>query len=438
MDGAELLKKMPGAIGFFAIDDFPGVIMHDKQAWIFEGGIMNPRPITRDEIKKRSGSDVPADWAAELFDLQPGALDFLDTKKKDKQEFFDPSEPRDERGRWTDEGGEVEITHENVEDYRGGVKSDELAKHKDNIEGAFNVTSDTKIVPIHSLISNKNHLKDPKFVRGEKDDPRQTATDRMVESTSKGGEKRAPLKVTDNDDGTYTIEDGNATAQAAMLAGWTKLPVDIQKKYVEEEGYTDVQKKWIREHKQKQKEFEKGGKLGLRYDADLTGERVPANQLTDYLHMVSGFQHKQLVDRGGDKEGMKYGGLDDFLVNEGKEFDVPKEPPQIKLMTAKECYSNATHMMLDNSSKYGYVEGKYVSTHLPFPIDHAWLVDKKTGTVVDPTLGWQPKARYFGVQYSKMFVIKKMLQNKYYGIHSNGNMVNDVVLGKDKEFKYAR
>ena len=74
-------------------------------------------------------------------------------------------------------------------------------------------------------------------------------------------------------------------------------------------------------------------------------------------------------------------------------------------MTAKECYSNATKMMLDDPTKYDYVEGYYTSSHLPFPIEHAWLVDKGNGTVVDPTLGWQPTARYVGVIYPKMFVI---------------------------------
>lgn len=192
------------------------------------------------------------------------------------------------------------------------------------------------------------------------------------------------------------------------------------------------------EHKASQAKFEKDtGKLGIRHDADLTGEPVPEKALTDYIDAVGDMQVKNLVARGMTDK-VKYGGPQDFIRSEGHSFEVPDKPPQIKLMTPKECYSNATKMMLHNPEKYDYAEGFYLSSHLPFPIEHAWLVDKETHTVVDPTLGWQPTARYAGVVYPEKFVIKKMLQNQYYGIMSNGNTVNDVVLGIDKDFHYAK
>lgn len=207
-----------------------------------------------------------------------------------------------------------------------------------------------------------------------------------------------------------------------------------------EKGLNTTEKGWLRDHKAKQKQFEKEtGKLGMRFDAELTGERTPLKSLTDYLSMQANYQRgnlDRLKKTGGNDEGWKYGGTGDYLMSEGKEFDVPSEPPQIKLGTPKECYSNSANTMLDSGGgKYDYAEGLYISPHLPFPIEHAWLVDKATGTVVDPTLGWQPKARYFGVQYPKVFVIKKMLQHKYYGIHSGGEMGNDIVFGIDKDYK---
>jgi hypothetical protein len=126
-------------------------------------------------------------------------------------------------------GGET-ISNANIERYRGDVKSDELAKHKDSLTKAFKMTDTSYVVPISSLVSDKNELLDPKFLRGEKGDPRQTATDRMVDVIEgRSDKKRDPLSVKDNNDGTYTIKDGNATAQAAMLAGWTKLPVEIER-----------------------------------------------------------------------------------------------------------------------------------------------------------------------------------------------------------------
>jgi hypothetical protein len=41
--------------------------------------------------------------------------------------------------------------------------------------------------------------------------------------------KRAPLDVMALPDGRFLIQDGNATAQALMLAGWTQVPVMVQK-----------------------------------------------------------------------------------------------------------------------------------------------------------------------------------------------------------------
>jgi hypothetical protein len=201
------------------------------------------------------------------------------------------------------------------------------------------------------------------------------------------------------------------------------------------EGLSDTEKGWLDDHKATQAKFQKEtGKLGLRYDAQLTGDRLPAGDLTGYIKSIGDYQHKNMLDHGGQE---KYGGTQDYVSHEGKEFDVPDEPPQVELMTPKECYSNATKLMLRNPDKYDYAEGYYASSHIPFPLEHAWVVDRATGKVVDPTLGWQPKARYFGVQYPKTFVIKKLAQNHYFGVHSDGNTVNDVALGRDKDFKYG-
>jgi hypothetical protein len=78
MTGKELLD-LTNATGFFRIAEFPGVILPDRQAWLFEGGLINPHPITRDEIKERSGAAIPADEAAKLISKQPDAIRFLKT-----------------------------------------------------------------------------------------------------------------------------------------------------------------------------------------------------------------------------------------------------------------------------------------------------------------------------------------------------------------------
>jgi hypothetical protein len=137
---------------------------------------------------------------------------------------------------------------------------------------------------------------------------------------------------------------------------------------------------------------------------------------------------------------MKYCGTPDFVLQEGKEFKVPATPPKIALMTPKECFKNSATMAVmerGGSGKYDYVEGYTMDRLLPFPIDHAWLADKQTGEVVDPTLGWRPKAQYFGVKFDKPFVMKKLVQNGHYGLFSDGVMGCPLVLGKDKDYKYA-
>jgi hypothetical protein len=178
------------------------------------------------------------------------------------------------------------------------------------------------------------------------------------------------------------------------------------------------------------------GKVGVRYDAQLTGEAYSPEVLESGLKQVAEFRRGMRTQEGWKQ--YKYLSPEEFIVNEGKAYEVPDKPPQITLMTPKECYRNSAMMVIKHPEKYDYVEGVYASPDLPIQIEHAWLVDKETGKVVDPTLGWRPKAAYHGVRFDRQFLVRKMVQNGYYGIMSNGFEINDVVLGKDKDFKYAK
>ena len=44
------------------------------------------------------------------------------------------------------------------------------------------------------------------------------------------GRKRDPIEVYKNEDGTYTVADGNATIEIAKRLGWSKVPAVITKK----------------------------------------------------------------------------------------------------------------------------------------------------------------------------------------------------------------
>ena len=92
-----------------------------------------------------------------------------------------------------------------------------LAQYRDNMT-AF--TEHTHVVPIDHLVSTKDELHSKKPI-----DSRVAAAKFMVKSIVGNGPPREPLAVEKQAGGKYLILDGNATMQAAKLAGWTKLPI---------------------------------------------------------------------------------------------------------------------------------------------------------------------------------------------------------------------
>jgi len=123
------------------------------------------------------------------------------------------------------------ITIENIEDFRGAlsIRSGDLPEDVWSIfdRTLFEGASNAKIVAIEKLISTKNELQDPSFQGGEKQDPRQTAYERMCSARAGKLSRRAPLMVRDDLNGTFIVLDGNATVQVLMLAGWKQIPVVV-------------------------------------------------------------------------------------------------------------------------------------------------------------------------------------------------------------------
>ena len=77
--------------------------------------------------------------------------------------------------------------------------------------------ADTKIVPIEKLHSTKV------------EQPHSIENAREYMAMAKRGEidKRDPLVVRDNGDGTYDVIDGNATLEVTRQEGWTDMPVRV-------------------------------------------------------------------------------------------------------------------------------------------------------------------------------------------------------------------
>ena len=127
----------------------------------------------------------------------------------------------------------VRITTANIQEYAGNADVSPIkGREAEGLAKAFQPNSgNTAVVSLDTLIITKDELKDPKFLAGKKADPRETAAKAMGwgidgdPRNTKG--PREPISVSDNGDGTFTVVDGNATAQAAMLAGWSRIPVRV-------------------------------------------------------------------------------------------------------------------------------------------------------------------------------------------------------------------
>ena len=92
---------------------------------------------------------------------------------------------------------------------------------------AFDSCKTGKIVPIEKIVSTKNQLLDPKFIAGQKADPRQTAFKWMTAAAKGETKRREPITATSGSDGAFLVDDGNATIQVLMFVGWAEAPVEI-------------------------------------------------------------------------------------------------------------------------------------------------------------------------------------------------------------------
>jgi hypothetical protein len=108
-----------------------------------------------------------------------------------------------------------------------------------------------------------------------------------------------------------------------------------------------------------------------------------------------------------------------LLLQHGQSYYIGEDTFKGRRGKAKMCYQNASHLML-NSADLIYVEG-YVDVG-PIPVAHAWCIDSE-GTVIDPTLQDPKKAKtsvyprgYFGIPFSREYVMKVLLRTKMYGL----------------------
>ena len=198
-------------------------------------------------------------------------------------------------------------------------------------------------------------------------------------------------------------------------------------------GHNAQQRGWLKEMEVEQRKAEAAGAIprGVRYDTKLDAPEVSDEDANSLMEMYARYERNLAKDQG-----WKYGGAHDFTLGEGSVMLSPERPPAIDLMTPKECFSNSTSMVM-GSGTHRYCEGYVMLPNLPMPIHHAWVWDETTSTLMDPTLGWQPKAKYFGTKFSTPYLYKAMMKNKYYGLLVQGdNKRSLLTTGQDPEYQY--
>lgn len=108
------------------------------------------------------------------------------------------------------------------------------------------------------------------------------------------------------------------------------------------------------------------------------------------------------------------------LYAQAREYTVKDSPPLIPLRYPKHCYQNAYTVAKRNPERFAYVEGTMFTPGLPIPVEHAWVVDKKDGRVIDPTLGYIKNGRYFGVEYNVSDVTAHRVKEQVAAMHYDG------------------
>lgn len=199
----------------------------------------------------------------------------------------------------------------------------------------------------------------------------------------------------------------------------------------EEESYSYSER--VARLEAKRKRTQKTLPKGVRFDADLNAEPIPEDtakgMMVQWANMLGGSERR---------EDGQYPSMQAFLLVNGEVGKIPSSPPPIDLMKVKDCYRNATVMaVFENPDKYEYTEGVVVTRGVPIPIEHAYLTDRKTGEVVDPTLGWRPDASYFGVRIPKEIVAKSASDTGWYGVLTpGGGAPSKLARGVHPDFPY--
>ena len=141
---------------------------------------------------------------------------------------------------------DVEITPDNIQQFAGSLRltaADVPDTWTIFDRAQFDALGDRgMLLPLAKVASTKDELTDPKFLAGQKPDPRATVLARFADAAAGTLAKRAPITVEPRD-GRYYVKDGNATVQVLMLAGRRLVPAQILQPGTQQEAADDCH--WV-------------------------------------------------------------------------------------------------------------------------------------------------------------------------------------------------
>jgi hypothetical protein len=200
---------------------------------------------------------------------------------------------------------------------------DALPKLEEDPDKYFQRPKDSKLVEMSKIKPAKVRLKG---VLNAND---------LLALAAKGKQgKRSPISLVDNEDGTYTVRDGNSTYTNASLSGWEKIPavVKTQKEWEEEEKREEERKKELLEQ-QKFKFPSKGWYGGVTVTKEEAPKKRPAKFKGKKLKSVEGMKKGDLF--GYEHRGRWYVGKVDRVGKDGDVHVDSLHPENGELTTTK-------------------------------------------------------------------------------------------------------
>lgn len=118
--------------------------------------------------------------------------------------------------------------------------------------------------------------------------------------------------------------------------------------------------------------------------------------------------------------------MERFVLRRGQHYTGRARPKGTRRGTPKECFRNATLLVLRSPTSVAYCEGYVFRPELPLPIHHAWGV--RDGHVIDTTLTDPQACEYIGVLMPLDVLRSELSRNGVYGLLDTGRGLNVAVV----------